>query len=379
MNVRRLPTTGNVTGLHSRRSSYRPDYGALARGRVSMARASAGMSISEFASALSTLVGREIQAGHVTSWEERVPPPGDVLMAISALAPTSSSTLGVRSHKFIAAHVGHQHVEKLVEQLKLEKVSGYLGRTPCWIGPIPDVGDHCSLVLFPFGTVIVHLLEDLDLPDITSLAYWRYQTYPTNLEWASRYLSSASGVEVAASYVLSAYWVYAAPWAGAVLDTGLRLICAPRVLVDHDVTDTSQAAAERTEQELLGGGYHPPEMHSFGSPGVSSAWASWSGVVYHPHDPLRGLPENDLVQFEIGAQAIWAFTGYINEQVELGVDPDVGPNHGSRFLRSARSLLLTPRPQETGHHQRMREAVVTSSGLPAQLNLAMEALKETGQ
>jgi len=27
----------------------------------------------------------------------------------------------------------------------------------------------------------------------------------------------------------------------------------------------------------------------------------------------------------------------------------------------------------------MRDAVVTSSGLPAQLNLAMEALKETGQ
>ncbi|MEV6340956.1 hypothetical protein AB0M12_40330 [Nocardia vinacea] len=300
-------------------------------------------------------------------------------MAITALAPTNSNTLGVRSHKFIAAHIGHARVRQLVDGLELEQVTGHLGRTPCWIGPIADVGDHCSMSLFPFGTVIIHLLEDLDLPNVTSLAYWRYQSYPENLEWAGQYLSEATGADVTADYVLSAYWVYAAPWAGATLDTGLRLICAPRVLVDRDLTSTAQAASERAEHELLGAGYRPTEMRGFGSQGVSSAWASWSGVVYHPHDPLRALAENDLVQFEIGVQAIWAFTAYINGQIESGADPDIAPEHGCRFLRSMRSLLLTPRPQETGQHQQMREAIVTSSGLPAQLELAMEALKEAGK
>jgi hypothetical protein len=300
-------------------------------------------------------------------------------MAITALAPTNSSTLGVRSHKFIAAHVGHTRVQQLVDSLELERVTGHLGRTPCWIGPIPETGDHCSVSLFPFGTAIIHLLEDLDLPDVTSLAYWRYQSYPENLGWAGQYLTEAAGTDIAASYVLSAYWVYAAPWAGQTLDTALRLICAPRVLVDREVTPTAQAASERTEHDLLGAGYHPPEMRSFGSPGVSSAWASWSGVVYHPHDPLRGIAENDLVQFEIGVQAIWAFTAYINEQIEAGADPDISPEHGGRFLRAMRLLLFNPRPQETGQYQQMREAVVTSSGLPSQLELAMEALKEAGQ
>jgi hypothetical protein len=379
VNVRRLPPPGGtVTGLHSRRSSYHPDYAALARGRVSMARTSSGLSPVEFAAALSNLLGRNIQPGHVTSWENRATPPGDVLLAITALASTNSNTLGIRSHKFIAADVGHTRVQQIADELELEQVTGYLGRTPCWIGPIAEMGDHCSMSLFPFGQVIIHLLEDLDLPDVTSLAHWRYQSYPENLEWAGQYLSEATGSDITAAYVLSAYWVYAAPWAGAALDTGLRLICAPRVLVDRDVTSTAQAASERAEHELLGAGYHPTEMRGFGSPGVSSAWASWSGVVYHPHDPLRALAENDLVQFEIGAQAIWAYTAHINEQIESGADPDVSPEHGHRFLRSMRSLLLTPRPQETGQHQQMREAVVTSSGLPAQLELALEALKEAG-
>jgi len=380
VNVRRLPGTfGAVTGLHTRRSSYHPDYAALARGRVSLARSSAGMSPTEFAAALSELIGRNVQPGHILSWEDTVTPPGDVLMAITALVPSSATTLGLRSHKFIAAHIGHECIQDVVDGLELEQVTGYLGRTPSWIGPITGVGDHCSLALFPFGTVIIHLLEDLDLPDITTLAFWRYSSYPDNLSWASEYLTAAVGAKVTAAYVLSAYWVYAAPWAGPTLDTGLRLICAPRVLVDRDITNTAQAAGERTEQELLGAGYHPAEMRNFGSPGVSTAWASWSGVVYHPHDPLRALPENDLVKFEIGVQAVWAYTAYINDQTEQGNDPDVSPSYGSRFLRSMRPLLLTPRPQETGQHQQMRDAIVTSSGLPAQLELAMDALKEAGK
>jgi hypothetical protein len=339
------------------------------------------MSPKAFADALGRLVGREIKAGHVTSWETSTTPPGDVLLAVSALAPTTSARIGVRSHKFIAAHIGHTGAERLSTELGMEELTGYLGKMPCWTAGLEDAGDECTLNVWPWGTAIIHLVEDLDVPDVTTLAIWRYRSYAENLEWASTQLSSLTGNPVQAAYVLSLYWVYAAPWVGAALEAGLRLICAPRVLVDRDLTDSAaaQVTGERVEQELLAAGYRPPEMKSFGTPGVSSAWSSWSGVVYHAHDPLRALPEGDLVAFEIGLQAIWALTAHINEQVEGGADPEVCPRYGYGFLRAARSVLLTPRPQETGQHQQMRDAIVNTSGLPGQLSLAMEALKEAGR
>ncbi|WP_433603745.1 hypothetical protein ACQPXH_33135 (plasmid) [Nocardia sp. CA-135953] len=382
MNVSRLPAgPGNVTGLHTRRSSYHPDYAALARNRVALARSSAGLSPAAFAEALSSLLGREVKAGHVASWETKTTPPGDVLIAVGALAPVTGARLGVRSHKFIAAHISHGSVEQLASKLGMKQVTGYLGKTPCWTASLDDNGDECTLAVWPWGTVIIHLTEGLDVPDVTTLAMWRYRSYPENLEWASQHLSGLVGDEVQAAYVLSLYWAYSLPWVGATLDTGLRLICAPRVLVDRDLTDlaAAQVSGERTEQELLAAGYQPAEMKAFGAPGVSSAWASWSGVVYHAHDPLRALPEGDLIGFEIGLQAIWAYTAHINEQIESDRDLEVCPRYGYGFLRAARSVLLTPRPQETGHHRQMRDALVSSSGLPGQLSLAMEALKEAGQ
>ncbi|MEV6073375.1 hypothetical protein AB0L82_43090 [Nocardia sp. NPDC052001] len=382
MSVSRLPDNpGTVTGLHTRRSSYQPNYSAIAKNRVALARSTAGMSTKVFAEALSRLLGRDIKSGHVSNWETTTTPPGDVLLAVGALAPTTSSRIGVRSHKLIAAYIGPAAVERLRADLGMEETTGYLGKTPCWTTGLEGVGEECTLIVWPWGTAIIHLVEDLDIPDVTTLAIWRYQSYVENLEWASAQLSRLTGESVQASYVLSLYWLYAAPWVGSTLETGLRLICAPRILVDRDLTDSAaaQVNGERVEQELLTSGYQRPDMKSFGTPGVSSAWASWSGVVYYPHDPLRALPEGDLVAFEIGLQAVWALTAHINEQVENGADPEVCERYGYGFLRAARSVLLTPRPQETGQHQQMRTAIVDTSGLPGQLSLAMEALKEAGR
>ena len=266
----------------------------------------------------SDLLGRSVQPGHVTSWENSATPPGDVLMAITALAPTNSSTLGVRSHKFIAAHVGHDACRQLVDEPGTRTGHRHLGRTSCWIGPVPDTGDHCSMSLFPFGTVIIHLLEDLDLPTSPPSRTGAYQSYPENLAWAGQYLTDAIGADITAAYVLSAYWVYAAPWAGR----NSRHRAAPHLRTPstrrprrHQHRPSRQRARRaRTARRWL-----PPDPRCADSAAqaLSSAWASWSGVVYHPHDPLRCLAENDLVQFQIGVQAIWAFTAYINGQIEV--------------------------------------------------------------
>lgn len=379
MNVRRLPHD-NVTGLHAK-ATYHPDFAAVARNRIAISRASSGLSPAEFAHALGDLLGRHVEARHILSWEANATPPGDVLLAATTLSPTSGCRLGVRSHKFVAAHIGHDAVAALRTQLNAEEVVGYLGKTVCWTATIDDVADRALLTIWPWGTVIIHLVNELDVAHVAALALWRYQSYPDNLAWASEKLQILTGrPDIAAAYVLSLYWVHGVPWVGHTLDAGLRLICAPRALVDQELTDmaASQVIAERAEQELLAAGYHPPEMRGFGVPGVSSGWASWSGVVYHPHDPLRALLEADMVAFEIGMQAIWAYTSWLNEQFESGTSPDVHERYGNTFLRSVRSLLLTPRPQETGQYRQMRDAIVATSQLADQLGLAMDALKEAG-
>jgi len=379
VNVHHLPRK-TPSGLH--RPTWHPDFSALARSRVAAARAQAGLSVSDFADELSRLLGRPIAAGHVHAWETRTTPPGDVILALSSLAPTATPRLGVRSHKFIATQIGATRIPQLADRMSAQRVDGLLGKVPCWSSAIDGVGQECTLIAWPFGSVIIHLVEELDLPDITSLALWRYESYPEHLRWASEYLGAQLGDEsVSAAYILSAYWVHSVPWVGATLDTALRLICSPRVLVDRDPGDlaAAQVAAERVEQDLLSSDYQPTKMVSFGVPGVSSGYASWSGVVYHPHDPLRALAEADLVTAEVVVQAIWSYTGHINDQCEAGIVPSIGPSYGHQFLRSVRSRLLTARPQETGPHHQMREAIVTTSGLPGQIELAMENLREVAR
>ncbi len=114
-----------------------------------------------------------------------------------------------------------------------------------------------------------------------------------------------------------------------------------------------------------------------GRPAESHVWA-WSGVVYHAFDPQRALAEEEFVSLELAVQAIWVYCAYINSEAERDSDPVIGDGYGCCFLRAARSRLVNPRPQETGQHRSMRDAVVETSGLPAHLTLAMDALKEAG-
>ncbi|GAA3160699.1 hypothetical protein GCM10010486_28540 [Nonomuraea roseoviolacea subsp. carminata] len=81
--------------------------------------------------------------------------------------------------------------------------------------------------------------------------------------------------------MLSLYWLHSPTWVGQMLDTALRIICAPRILVDREQagSDTCVTSAEQAERELLAAGFHHNEMRSFGLAGVSLGYASWSGVA----------------------------------------------------------------------------------------------------
>jgi len=76
------------------RSTYQPDYGALARHRIVAARRALDLSTADFAAMLTPLIGWPVTADAVVGWETDSTPPGEVLVAISAAADSSDRLIG---------------------------------------------------------------------------------------------------------------------------------------------------------------------------------------------------------------------------------------------------------------------------------------------
>jgi hypothetical protein len=79
------PEVGVVVSLMTR-STYRPNYAAIARRRMATARTSLGLTREEFAEMLTGLVGWPVRKEAVCAWEETegTCPPSDVLLAAGA-------------------------------------------------------------------------------------------------------------------------------------------------------------------------------------------------------------------------------------------------------------------------------------------------------
>lgn len=350
-----------VIDLRTRRT-YQPDYGAVARNRILMARSALGMDRAAFAAHLSAELGWPVTETAVEAWETSTVAPGDALMAATAITPPDDEQARIRSHKFVPAWLGAA-VEDLPDQLAAEHPSG----SATW---------H----VWPCGVAVCHLVEDLTLPNLASLAMWRSPSYRRDLAWASDHLTATLTQPVQASYVLSVYWIDVPAWPGTLLDTAVRIAASPRVLLDRGITDPEERrrAAEAAERDLLAQGLATGDAHAFGTPSVSIGYASWSGVAYHPLDPGRALQEQELVDMELAVQSAWMFCQHVNDCTERGETPDVRDGYGARYLRGIRSALRTPRPQETNQHRAAREAIVETSGLPELLGQAMDALREAG-
>lgn len=284
-----------------------------------------------------------------------------------------------RSHKFIAAFIGAAAAEQAISssEAKAPDTPQWIS---CWATPFAHSSGQCKLHIWPFGVAIFHLVEEFAMPNIASLALWRMRSYAENMAWATTNLRQLTGLEdVSASYVLSAYWVTEPEWPSCKLDDALRTICTPRILLQREarLLESERAQAEQAERKVLDAGHDGSGIEPFGLSGVSIGYASWSGVVYHPLSPDRALDENDLVTCELATQSIWAYCEYINRQVEYGRDPVLPDAHGWRFLRGARSRLVNPRPQETGQHRSMRDAIVKTSGLLEHLDQAIDIVRQS--
>ncbi|MEV5822881.1 hypothetical protein AB0L22_27350 [Micromonospora haikouensis] len=284
----------------------------------------------------------------------------------------------VRSHKFVPAFVGAEGAALIQDSAGCVLTEDQW--STCHSAPVDHPEGECTLYVWPCGSVVFHLVETMQLSTIASLAFWRKVSYGDNIKWAADYLSRVvPGIDETALYVFGAHWLTEPAWPGELVEPALRIMATPSVLLHRDrpMDDDHLAHAELIEQSLLSEAYDHGGIESFGVRGISSGYASWSGIVYHPIATDRSLTEPELVACELAVQSMWAFTDAITRQIEHGSDPDVPPEYGWRYLRGVRSRLTTSRPRETGQHQAMRQAILRTSDLMPALEQAIETLRDT--
>jgi transcriptional regulator with XRE-family HTH domain len=288
------------------------------------------------------------------------------------------ATFAVTSHKFVPAYLGCDGISAIRDLA--ETADGQW--VTCWRAGLQHPNASADVYVWPFGVAVTHIVEHLEFASLGQLAVWRRNSYPLARAWADHELGHLVGAEVETPYTLSAYWLTRPKWSGDQLDTAMRLLSMPSVLLDREeeAVDEDQllSGAEQVERALLRDGtVDRADLMPFGSRGVSIGYASWSGVAYHPVAPRRALSVNEMVSCELLVQAIWCYTHEIQRQVETGRDPVVPVEYGWRFLRGIRSRLTAPRPVESGQHAGMRDAVLATSGLSRQMESAIDALRES--
>lgn len=283
----------------------------------------------------------------------------------------------LRSHKFVPAYIGTDGVARLAATVPLDAAPNQWHE--CKTATVNHPEGGCRLYVWPCGVVVFHLVEELQLSTIASLAVWRKVSYGDNIKWAAEFLNRKIGeFDQRSLYVFGGHWLTESAWPAELLETALRILSTPTVLLHRDrpMDDEHLAHAELVEQSLLAEGYNHGGIESFGVQGISIGYASWSGAVYYPIAPERSLTEDEFVACELAVQSMWAFTDEITRQIELGEDPEVAPEYGWRYLRGIRSRLTTSRPRETGQHQAMRRAILRSSDLLPALEQAIETLRD---
>jgi hypothetical protein len=284
----------------------------------------------------------------------------------------------VESHKFVPAYVGPEAAQRLAEHPSFSRHRH--GWLESYVLPVETGEGRGNLYVFACGVAVFHLCEERSFPDVTSLALWRWDSYRSALVWTSedlsRRLASVGRPSVSSDYVLSLYWLQRPGWPEADLDTALRLISVPSVLVDREPRPRRVQDADAAERELFRSGFSHPDLLPFGVQGISLGYASWSGVSYYPRDRDRALSRADLVSCELTVQALWCYCHHILTEVEEGRNPVAPSEYGLQFVRAARLRLTAARAQETSQYRLLRDAILSTSGLQPRLDATQEILRE---
>ncbi len=282
----------------------------------------------------------------------------------------------VTSHQIVPVFVGAHAAEQLMRDPAFEVTTWE------WTRLASRTLDHptgrCAAYVVEWGVVVFHISHQLQLPNVAALATWRKNAHDTTFDQGTalvRELLDDPG-QPGPEYVLSGFWVEQTVWDGTDLETAMRLMCVPSVLLDRQLVDDEilVAKAEVAEKAHLRNGFTHPDIAEFGVSGVSIGCASWSGVVYLPLAPARALQTTEFVSFEVVVQALWCYSAYI---LAAGDVDDIPHRYGWRFLRACRTRLVTAGPVETGQVRMMRDAVLSTSRLIEQLSQAQAILRDS--
>jgi hypothetical protein len=110
----------------------------------------------------------------------------------------------------------------------------------------------CTVYGLPWGAVVFHVEEPVSGSSIAHVAAWREASHEREQGMGGFWLAKRSCVAGNTSeYVLSAFWVREPSWTGASLDTAMRLLCTPKVLLGRAECVDNTAHAELLEHTLL--------------------------------------------------------------------------------------------------------------------------------
>lgn len=284
-------------------------------------------------------------------------------------------TFQLRNHKLIPAFIGADLAERAINNLAMK--AAVASSTECYCCTLhhPREGVDSDLWVWPFGVALFHIVEDVEFPSLSSFAVWHRRVYDEQIGWVNQEVGALLGSTVTAQYAMPLNWIIRSIWTRSELDTALRILSTPRILLRGEVSTESSdlAHAELVERALFRDGFDRLAMTEFGVEGISAGVASWSGVVYFPIAPHRALSESELLTYELAVQATWSYCDWIRSQVETGNDPEVRPQHGWRLLRALRSIVTNPRPEEGPQFYPLRIAVLETSGVAEHLRQATEA------
>lgn len=232
-----------------------------------------------------------------------------------------------------------------------------------------------DLWIWPFGVALFRLVEVVEFPTLARYAIWHRRVYDEQMDWANQTIKSLLQSDASAQYAMPINWITRSVWTRPQIGPALRILTAPRILLQRTAqTESSDLAhAELVERALFQDGLDQFDSSEFGVEGISAGVASWSGVVYLPLAPHRALSESEVLTYECAVQAAWSYCDWIRSQIELGNEPNVRHEHGARLLRALRSIITNPRPEESSQTYPLRIAILETSGITEHLNQAMDA------
>ncbi len=295
--------------------------------------------------------------------------------------PPRSATFSLRNHKLIPNYIGADLATRTIERFSMQREPGQgVARYRRIIDHSPgETSSVSTLWAWPFGVALFHVVETLDFPDLASLAVWHRTAYDKQMAWAQDQTYDLLGSTAPVQYAMPINWLFQPLWSGDDLNTAMRVISMPRILLRRNTQSDRQdlAHAQLVERSLFKDGFDHPDVADFGLKGISAGIASWSGVVYCPIAPEWALSEDELLSYELTVQATWSYCDWIRREVEAGRDAPVRKEHGRRLLRALRSIIINPRPEESAQMYPLRLAFLETSGIVEHLRQAAENLAET--